>query len=163
MNVRLARSKDASQITEIYNFYIENTHLTFETELVTSAEMQKRISEITENCPFFVAEENGEILGYAYAARYKARQAYRHSVEISVYVKNGRNRKGIGKSLYRALLKELSAADIHAIIAGIALPNEASIRFHENFGFAKVAHFQEVGFKFGKWIDVGYWELINTS
>lgn len=161
MKIRSAKINDGGQITEIYNYYIHQTHHTFETEPITSIEMQNRIEDITKDYPFLVAEEDGEILGYAYSTKYKTRQAYRHSVEVSVYVKNDCKRKKIGKSLYRELLNILSGTDVHAIIAGIALPNEASIKLHEDFGFEKVAHFREVGFKFGKWIDVGYWELIN--
>jgi phosphinothricin acetyltransferase len=161
--VRKAEIKDAAQITAIYNFYIENTHHTFETEPINSAEMQRRIEIIIENYPFLVAEESGEITAYAYATKYKPRAAYKHSVEVSVYVKNGESGKGIGVKLYRKLLEELSVMDIHAIIAGIALPNDASITLHEKFGFEKVAHFREVGLKFGRWINVGYWELINNE
>ena len=161
MNVRRVKAEDAAPIADIYNFYVSNTHHTFETEKITLAGMRKRIGEIAGNFPFLVCEENGEIFGYAFATRYKARQAYRHSVEVSVYVKDGSHKKGIGKSLYQGLLESLAETDVHAIIAGIALPNDASVRLHERFGFEKVAHFREVGFKFGRWIDVGYWELIN--
>ena len=163
INIRLVKLPDAGQIAEIYNFYVLNTHHTFETEPVTSGEMQKRIGEIIKNYPYIIVEENDEILAYAYAAKYKSRCAYRRSVEISVYVKNGTKGKGFGTKLYEKLLEELSKIDVHAIIAGIALPNEASIKIHERFGFEKVAHFREVGFKFNKWIDVGYWELINKK
>lgn len=161
MKIRIAKMSDAEQISEIYNFYIQETHHTFETEPINVSEMQNHIGEIVKNYPFLVAEENDEIFGFAYATKYKSRQAYRHSVGVSVYVKHDQKQKGIGKLLYRELLKNLSKTDVHAIIAGIALPNDASIRLHERFGFEKVAHFREVGFKFGKWIDVGYWELIN--
>lgn len=163
MNLRRVDFGDTSQIVEIYNYYIQNTHHTFETESVSRAEMQKRIGEISEIYPYLVAEEGGEILGYAYATRYKARSGYRHSVEVSVYVKNNVHQKGIGTRLYQKLFDELSPTEIHAIIAGIALPNDASIRLHEKFDFEKVAHFREVGFKFGKWIDVGYWELLRQK
>jgi L-amino acid N-acyltransferase YncA len=163
MILRQANSADAAQLAEIYNFYIENSHATFETETINSNEMQRRIGEIIETYPYLIYEENGEILGYAYAARYKARSAYRHSVEISVYIRHGANGKGIGVSLYEKLFEELSQTGVHAIIAGISLPNEASVKLHEKFGFEKVAHFREVGFKFGRWIDVGYWELINQK
>ena len=163
MKVRKAKIEDVEQIAEIYNFYVENTHHTFEIKPLIFAEMQKRIGETIENYPFFVCEEDSEIFGYAYAAQYKSRCAYKNSVEVSVYVKNGLRQKGAGKMLYAKLFEELLKTDVHAIIAGIALPNEASIRLHEKFGFEKVAHFREVGFKFGKWIDVGYWELINKK
>jgi phosphinothricin acetyltransferase len=163
MDIRPVKFVDAEQITVIYNFYVLNTHHTFETEPVTSKEMQKRIGEIISNYPYLVVEENGEILAYAYAAQYKSRIAYKSSFEISIYVKNGVRGKGIGTKLYERLFEQLEKNDVHAIIAGIALPNHASVRLHEKFGFEKVAHFREVGFKFYKWIDVGYWELINKK
>ena len=160
MNIRQVELADAAQIAAIYNYYIESTHHTFEIEAVGDVEMKKRISEITAIYPYFVAEENGGIVGYAYADAYKSRCAYRNSAEVSVYVKNNIKQKGTGTRLYEKLLTELRQTDAHAIIAGIALPNEASVRLHEKFDFEKVAHFREVGFKFGKWIDVGYWQLL---
>ncbi|MDQ3710629.1 MAG: N-acetyltransferase family protein [Acidobacteriota bacterium] len=161
MNIRRAALADAKQIAEIYNFYIENTHHSFEIEPIISEEMQERIAATSENYPFLVAEEAGEILGYAYASFYKSRSAYKNSVEVSVYVKSNLKQKEIGTKLYERLFEELSTMKVHAIIAGIALPNRLSIKLHEKFGMEKVAHFREVGYKFGLWIDVGYWELIN--
>ena len=161
MKIRTANLEDAAAIAAIYNFYVESSHSTFETETVNESEMRRRVSEILENYPFLVGEENGEIIGYAYASRYKTRAGYRHSVEISVYIKNGIEGKGIGTILYENLFAELKTKPIHAIIAGIALPNEASVRLHEKFGFEKVAHFREIGFKHGRWIDVGYWGKIQ--
>lgn len=158
MNIRQAAAHDAGQIAAIYNFYVLNTHHTFETEAITADEMRKRIGGISDNYPFLVAEAKSEISGYAYATLYKTRQAYRFSVEVSVYVKPETIGKGIGKMLYEKLFEALADTETHAIIAGIALPNEASIKLHEKFGFEKIAHFREVGFKFGKWIDVGYWQ-----
>ncbi len=161
MNIRRAKSDDAGQIAEIYNYYILNTHHTFETEPLTAEEMKERIDEICENYPYLVAEENGEILGYVYATQFKLRQAYKHSVEASIYVKNQAKQKGIGSKLYEKLLAELAETDVHAIIAGISLPNEASVKFHEKLGYEKVAHFKEVGYKLGRWVDVGFWEMLN--
>lgn len=163
MIVRRVKPGDAAPIAEIYNFYVTNTHHTFETEAIDIAEMQKRIADASENYPYFVAENGGEIVGYAYAAQYKSRAAYKHSAEVSVYVKNALKQKGIGRALYEKLFAEISQTDIHALVAGIALPNRASIKLHERFGFEKTAHFREIGFKFGGWIDVGYWELINRK
>jgi phosphinothricin acetyltransferase len=125
--------------------------------------MKNRINNTSEVYPYFVAEKSGEILAYAYASLYKPRFAYNHSAEISVYVKNNLTQKGIGTKLYERLFDELLKTDAHAVIAGISLPNEASIKLHEKFGMEKVAHFREVGRKFGRWIDVGYWELINKK
>jgi len=163
MKIRTANLEDAPAIAAIYNFYVETSHSTFETENVNESEMRRRVSEILENYPFLVGEENSEIIGYAYASRYKTRAGYRHSVEVSVYIKNGIEGKGVGTILYENLFAELKAKPIHAIVAGIALPNDASIRLHEKFGFEKVAHFREIGFKHGRWIDVGYWEKIQKN
>ena len=125
--------------------------------------MQQRISAFSENYPYLVAEESGEILAFAFASCFKPRSAYQHSAEVSVYVKNDLKKKKIGSKLYDVLFAELKKMDVHAIIAGISLPNEGSVKLHERFGMEKVAHFREVGFKLGRWIDVGYWELINRK
>ncbi|MDQ4123312.1 MAG: N-acetyltransferase family protein [Acidobacteriota bacterium] len=162
MKIRMATAEDAPAIAAIYNFYVQNSIATFEIESVGESEMRRRVSEILESYPFLVCEENGEILGYASASLYKTRPAYRHSVEISVYLKNGTEGKGVGSILYEHLFAELKTKPVHAIIAGISLPNEPSVHLHEKFGFEKVAHFREVGFKFGHWIDVGYWEKIQN-
>src|SRR5690606_39143142 len=98
--------------------------------------------------------------GYAYAARWKGRCAYRYSVESTIYLDLGARRGGIGTVLYAALLERLRSRGYHAVIGGIALPNDASVRLHEQLGFRKVAHFPEVGFKLGRWVDVGYWQII---
>ena len=162
MNIRNVNPEDAAQIAEIYNYYIKNTHQTFETEPLSADEMRERIDEISENYPYLVAEEDGEIYGYAFATQFKLRQAYEFSAEVSIYVKANAKQKGIGTQLYDRLFEELKETDIHAIVAGISLPNDGSVRFHEKLGFTKVAHFREVGYKLGRWVDVGYWELINT-
>ncbi len=161
MNIRSVNLDDAAQIAEIYNYYIQNTHHTFETEPLDVEEMRRRIGEVIEDYPYFVTEENGRILGYIYAAQFKLRQAYAHLVEVSIYVRNEERQTGIGKSLYMKFLDELAETNIHAIVAGIALPNDASVKFHERLGFEKVARFREIGYKLGRWIDVGYWELLN--
>lgn len=161
MNIRPIQLEDAAQIAEIYDYYIQNTHTTFETEPLNAQEIQERISQIVKNFPYLVAEEEGEILGYAYASRFKLRQAYEHTVEVSIYVKNDAKQKGVGTKLYMELFDLLEETNIHTMIAGISLPNDASIKFHERLGFSKVAHFKEIGYKLGRWIDVGYWQLIN--
>jgi phosphinothricin acetyltransferase len=162
MNIRNVNPEDAAQIAEIYNYYIKNTHQTFETEALSAEEMQARIAEISEDYPYLVAEEDGEIYGYAFATQFKMRQAYEFSAEVSIYVKADAKQKGIGSKIYEKLFEELKETDIHALIAGISLPNDGSVRFHEKLGFTKVAHFREVGYKLGRWVDVGYWELLNT-
>jgi L-amino acid N-acyltransferase YncA len=161
MEIRAVTPEDAAQIAEIYNYYIKNTHHTFETEPLGISDMEERIREAAEIYPFLVADEEGEIHGYAYATQFRMRQAYDYSVEVSIYVKNESKERKIGTQLYVKLFDLLANTNIHAIVAGIALPNEPSILFHERLGFEKVAHFKEVGYKLGRWIDVGYWELIN--
>ena len=161
MQVRSAKPDDAIDVAYIYNYYIATSHATFEIEPVDEAEMVRRL----EDCwyagyPFLVCEDGGEIVGYAYGQRYKSRPAYMHSMEVSVYVRPGHTEASIGSTLYEALFEEIRKGDFHAVIAGISLPNDASIKLHEKFGFEKVAHFREVGRKFDRWIDVGYWELI---
>lgn len=161
MIIRSAKDDDAIDIAYIYNYYIAISHATFEIEPIDEAEMLRRIEECWyAGYPFLVCEENDEIVGYAYGRRFRVRQAYLHSVEVTVYVRPGHTERGIGKLLYESLFDELKKGDFHAIIAGISLPNEASVKLHENFGFEKVAHFREVGRKFERWIDVGYWQFM---
>ncbi len=160
--IRSVTIADAKDLCEIYNYYVLNTHINFEEEAVSLDDMQQRIITITGKFPWIVYEENGNILGYAYASEWKPRSSYRFSVESTVYMKHGVTGKGIGAQLYQALLEKISGSNIHAVIGGIAQPNDASIALHEKFGFEKVAHFKEVGYKFGKWIDVAYWEKILT-
>ena len=158
--IRVASQSDSVDIVEIYNHYILNSVVTFEEEPITSDEMSNRIhSALEDQLPWIVAEHDDQILGYAYASKWKGRCAYRHSVESTVYVSNNQQSKGLGSQLYDQLLRELKTKKIHVVIAGIALPNNSSIGLHEKYGFEKVAHFKEVGYKFKKWVDVGYWQL----
>lgn len=164
MYVREVRPADADPIAAIYNHYILNSHSTFEVEPIDAAEMSRRTRELTaEGYPFLVAESEGAIVGYAYAHRWRERAAYSRSAEVSVYIEPHGTNKGIGVKLYEVLIPSLADRGFHALIAGISLPNEASIRLHERFGFEKVAHFREIGRKFDRWIDVGYWELLISG
>lgn len=157
--IHTASAAHAEAIAAIYNHYVRETIVTFEEEPVSAAEMASRIAEVaTHGLPWLVAEQDRAVVGYAYASRWKERVAYRYSVESTVYLASGRDRQGLGSALYSELFRRLAAAGSHAVIAGIALPNAGSVALHEKFGMSKVAHFKEVGFKFGRWIDVGYWE-----
>ena len=122
--------------------------------------MQNRIESITAHYPFLVYEIDNEIVAYAYAARWKVRQAYDYTVESSIYLKVGFEGKKIGSKLYPVLIEELKKRKIHSVLGGISLPNEASIALHEKLGFKKAGVLKEVGFKFGSWIDVAYLELL---
>jgi L-amino acid N-acyltransferase YncA len=157
--IRAAAPRDAMAITEIYNNYVKTSVITFEEEPVTAAEIIRRLAQIQgASLPWLVAEDASRVTGYAYATPWKTRTAYRFSVEIAVYVAPGCVGRGIGSMLYGQLLPILQAQHVHAVMGGIALPNEASVALHEKFGFRKVALFEEVGFKFNRWIDVGYWQ-----
>lgn len=157
--IRAATSADAAAIAAIYNHYIATTTISFEEHPVGADEMAARIATVAARLPWLVCEQDGMVAGYAYATPWRVRSAYRLSVESSVYVSPGHPRQGIGSRLYRALLEELRVRGLHMVIGGIAQPNPASVALHEAMGFRKVAHFSEVGMKFGRWIDVGYWEL----
>lgn len=164
MTIRSARSLDAAAITSIYNHYVQTSHATFELEFVDPSEMDQRIRDsIDHGYPFLIAEEDGQIAGYAYGRPFRPRPGYRHTVEIAVYVRPGYERRGIGQKLYEALIPKLFVDGFHTIIATIALPNDASVRLHERLGFEKVGLFRQVGRKFDRWVDVGYWQLINHT
>jgi phosphinothricin acetyltransferase len=158
--IRPATTADAAAICAIYNHYVLQTTITFEESPVTPEEMESRIGETLQALPWLVWEHDGAIQGFAYASKWKGRCAYRHSAEVTVYLDPKSVGHGIGSRLYEALLVDLGQRNFHAVIGGIALPNPASIALHERLGFRKVAHFEQVGCKFGRWIDVGYWQLL---
>ena len=160
--IRPVTTDDAAQICEIYNRYVLETAITFEEESVSAAEMLRRITEAAK-LPWLVWEEQGTLLGYCYAKPWRPRSAYRYSVETTLYVRADSVGRGIGSGLYRKLIADLGAQGIHAVIGGIVVPNEASVALHEKLGFKKTAHFREVGWKFGQWRDVEYWQLILSA
>jgi L-amino acid N-acyltransferase YncA len=158
--IRDAGSGDFDSIAAIYNHYIRETIVTFEEQAITAQDIAGRVDEVaSSSLPWLVAEDAGKLVGYAYASKWKGRCAYRFSVESTVYLDPEVTGRGIGTRLYEALFSILRQRSIHAVIGGISLPNAASIALHEKFGMRKVAHFPEVGFKFGRWIDVGYWQI----
>ena len=157
--IRDSVADDARSISRIYNHYVLNTTVTFEEAAVSAEEMTGRIGEVqSARLPWLVAEHDGEVVGYAYASKWRGRCAYRYSVECTVYVDPGFVGRKFGSKLYEQLFAHLRDGGMHVAIGGIALPNESSVALHEKFGMQKVAHFKEVGFKFAKWVDVGYWQ-----
>lgn len=161
MRIREAKPEDARGVSAIYNYYVENTTVTFETVAVTEEEMRRRIgSVLAQGCPFFVGEIDGEIAGYCYLHTWNSRSAYDTTKEITIYLDKDRKAKGLGTLLYRHLFSEIGESGLHALIAGICIPNEASVRLHEKFGFRQVSCMKEIGRKFGEWCDVGHWLLI---
>ena len=160
ITIRAATARDADAICAIYNPHIRGTIVTFEEIEVPILEMTERIAGIAQSFPWLVAEQNGALLGYAYAGFFSKRSAYRHSVETSIYVDEAARGRGLGAELYFALLDRLRAMPLRTALGLIALPNAASVALHEKCGFKKVAHLSDVGFKFGRWIDVGYWQIV---
>ncbi|HCS55647.1 arsinothricin resistance N-acetyltransferase ArsN1 family B [Rubinisphaera sp.] len=157
--VRLATSADAAAIVEIYNYYITDTIITFEEEIISAAEMARRMNDIAAlNLPWLVAEVEGQVAGYAYAGSFRTRSAFRFTAEVTVYLDLKYAGQGLGTKLYADLFAKLKESGIHVVIGGISLPNESSVALHEKFGMEKVAHFKEVGYKFNQWIDVGFWQ-----
>ena len=157
--IRKATPEDARDLCAIYNPYIENTIVTFEETPVNDDQMRDRLRAQAQDFPWLVFEKQEKVLAYAYASLWKERSAYRFTVETTVYVHPDARGQGCGSSLYRSLLPTLHARGYHRAVACLALPNDDSQRLHEKFGFKHVATFSEVGFKFGRWLDIGYWEL----
>ena len=161
MKIRDVTLSDAEAICGIYNHHVRNTIVTFEEVDVTATDMQTRIATISAAYPWLIVERDGNCAGYAYAAKWQERSAYRYSALTTIYLDEAACRQGIGTHLYRTLLEKLrQSGAVHTALGGISLPNAASVALHEKCGFKKVAHFDQVGFKFGRWIDVGYWQLM---
>ncbi len=159
VTIRPATAADADAVARIYNHYITDTIVTFEEEPVSATTMAERFVETeAAELPWLVAERDGAVLGYAHASKWKGRCAYRFTAEVTVYLDPAHGGQGLGSALYGALFPLLKARGFHSVLGGIALPNAASVALHEKFGMTQVAQLKEVGFKFGKWIDVGYWQ-----
>ena len=155
--IRSCSPRDAAAIARIYNHYVLHTVITFEEEPVSTGDMEGRIGDVTRTHPWLVCEQRGAVVGFAYARPWNVRSAYRHSVEVTIYLEPTVTGRGLGRPLYEALLDAVDRRSIHRAVAGIALPNEASVRLHERLGFVKSGHLPEIGRKFERWIDVGYW------
>ena len=145
-------------IAAIYAPYVRETPITFELEPPDAAEMAKRIAQIVPRFPYLVAEHEGGVAAYAYADLYRTRAAYRWVVETTVYVALSAQRRGIGRTLYEALLDRLTQAGYVAAVGVIALPNDASVALHEACGFVHVGTQAGIGFKHHRWHDVGFWQ-----
>src|SRR4051812_32471899 len=161
ITIRQTNEIDLPQILEIYNEIILNTTAVYDYEPHT-LEMRKQWFETKQQqCfPVFVAEEENEIAGFSSFGPFRAWAAYKYSVENSVYVKADERGKGIGKLLLAPLIDAAKELNMHTIIASIDATNESSLRLHKNFGFEEVAHFKEVGYKFGRWLDLKFLQLI---
>ena len=164
MTISDALADDATVVAEIYNHYVLTSIATFELETIDAAEMECRINDTREKgLPFIVGKCEGAVVGYSFGRPFRPRPGYRFAVEISVYIHPEFHRRGIAKMLYENLIPQIFDSGAHSLIATIALLNDASVHLHEKFGFNKVAHFCEVGRKFDRWIDVGFWQLVYDS
>jgi phosphinothricin acetyltransferase len=159
MKIRLARREDGEAAAGIYGSIVRETAISFETTPPTAAEMAARIAGVNRDHAWLVAEEGVSVLGYVYAGKHRDPGAYAWSTNTSVYLRKDARGKGLGRALYRALFKVLKAQNYRTAFAGIALPNAASVRLHESIGFTHLGTYVRVGFKFGRWHDVGWWQL----
>ncbi len=162
MDIRLASERDAAQLLSIYRPIVESSPASFELSVPTGPEFARRIARTLQEWPWLVAHPSGapdEVLGYAYASAHRAREAYRWSAEVSVYVDPSAHRRGAGRKLYCALFSLLRAQGYRSALAGIVLPNEPSVRLHESLGFERIGVYRAVGFKLGAWWDTGWWGL----
>lgn len=157
--IRSLHIQDAQAVLDIYNYYVLNTTVTFDIDPISLETFKTKIEHIQANYPFLVFEEDGHILGYAYGSRFRPKPAYDYVVESTVYVKHGHHGKKIGTLLYAELLNKLKQMDLHTVVGVLTVPNDASIKLHERFGFKQVAKLDEVGFKFGQWQNIGIWQL----
>jgi L-amino acid N-acyltransferase YncA len=157
--IRLTTLDDAEAIRDIYAPFCEVTPISFETQAPGVDETRRRIAKTLESLPWLVREHDGEIVGYAYASPHRERAAYRWSVDVSAYVRDGHRRTGIGRALYTSLLELLRLQGFYNAIAGITLPNPGSVGLHESMGFETVGIYRHIGFKCGEWHDVSWYQL----
>ncbi|WP_191488215.1 arsinothricin resistance N-acetyltransferase ArsN1 family B [Pseudomonas sp. FEN] len=155
--IRVATPADAPALQAIYAPMVLDTAISFELIPPTVAEMANRIAATLPTYPYLVAELDDKVVGYTYASQHRTREAYRWSVDVTVYIAPTVHRRGIGRALYQRLLPILEKQGFHAAYAGIALPNAGSVGIHEALGFSHIGTYPEVGFKQGRWHDVGYW------
>ena len=158
-SIRKIKPSDAKQTLAIYKPYIENSAITFETEVPSVDEFAQRIEKVSSFYPWLVYDKNDKILGYSYATSHRQREAYKWSVDVAIYVLADVQGNDFGKLLYSKLLELLKKQGFYNAYAGIALPNEKSIGIHEIMGFKKIGEYNKVGYKLGKWWNVGWWEL----
>jgi phosphinothricin acetyltransferase len=152
--------RDAAACAAIYAPSVEATPISFELTPPDAAEFAHRIEKYSATHQFLVAEAAGEVAGYAYACRWRERSAYDWAVEVSVYVDAAHHGNGVGRALYAELLERLRAQGFRIAVAGITLPNPASVALHESMGFAPIGALRQIGWKQGAWHDVGYWQLL---
>lgn len=160
VGIRLARADDGRAIQAIYAPFVADTAISFETEVPSVEELTQRVAAVMARYPWLVADEDGRVLAYAYASRHSDRAAYAWSVDVAVYVGPEHHRRGLGRALYTALLEIVTVQGFAAAFAGVTLPNPGSVGLHEAMGFIPVGVYRHVGWKFGTWHDVGWWQRL---
>lgn len=156
--IRPADISDTQAMLDIYAPVIEKSATSFEFTVPDIEEFQARVSKIRQHFPWLVCTDGHHLSGYAYAGPHRSREAYQWSTELSVYVSHRFHRKGIARALYSALTGILKLQGFYTALAGITLPNDTSVAFHESFGFKWLGTYHNVGYKFGQWHAVGWWE-----
>ena len=158
--IRSATAADGASCAAIYAPYVRETAITFELDPPGAAEMAARISAAQAAHCWLVLEEAGQVIGYAHAGAHNPRAAYARTASTGIYLAQDQRGRGLGQRCYQALIDELAGKGFHALIAIIALPNAASIALHEKLGFAQAGHLSEVGWKFDRWHDTGWWQRL---
>ena len=154
-----AAARDAAGCAAIYAPFVTETAVSLEERVPTAADFAARIHLIEQTHPWLVAEHEDRVAGFAYGCSHRERAGYRWAAEVTVYVDSAFQRQGIGRALYGALLELLSKQGLWIACAGIGLPNEASVSLHESLGFVLVGVYRNIGYKLGRWWDVGWWQL----
>jgi L-amino acid N-acyltransferase YncA len=152
--------RDAAACAAIYAPYVDGQGTSFEERVPAAADFADRIARVSRNLPWLVAERDGTVAGFAYATSHRERPAYRWAAETSIYLHRDHQGQGVGKELYKALMGLIRRQGLHVALAGITLPNAASVRLHESLGFEQIGVYRRIGFKAGAWRDVGWWQLL---
>jgi L-amino acid N-acyltransferase YncA len=155
--------RDSGACATIYAPYVAGAATSFEEQAPDADDFAERIERVSLTHPWLVAERDGRVAGFSYAASHRARPAYRWTAETSVYVADGHQRNGVGRELYAALLGLLRAQGMHVALAGITQPNEASVALHRTLGYEQVGTYRRIGYKAGAWRDVSWWQLVLSE
>ena len=160
MIIRNVLNSDIPQVVEILNHYVRNDSCTFQIDPYSVAEISEKIAEITKVYPYIVMEEGNEVIGFAYASRWREKNAYDKSAETTIYLNPQQKHRGLGKILYQELIEQLRQKNFRLLVACLTLPNPSSVRLHESLGFEKAGEFRDAGYKFNRWCDVGFWQKV---
>jgi phosphinothricin acetyltransferase len=156
-------ARDSAACAAIYRPFVDDSYVSFEEEPPDGGEFARRIERLSQTYPWLVAEDDGAVIGYAYASAHRERAAYRWAADAAVYVDERARRNGVGRALYSALFGLLARQGVQTVCAGVSLPNDASVGLHESLGFRPVGVYRRIGWKRGAWWDVGWWQLQLTD